>query len=176
MGLDITAYGKVILVRAMDVKRYSSDKEAQSLADSDGHVYLCQDGKRPQSDGMADGVYAISGPVFGFRAGSYGGYNDWRNQLALMMLGMPAEQVWRMCEMPITATKAEAEKPLPFVELINFSDCEGFIGPKTCAKLSADFANNQKKADKGDAWFRQKYADWRKAFAIASEGGAVDFH
>ena len=35
----------------------------------------------------------------------------------------------------------------PFWELINFSDCEGVIGPKTSAKLAGDFAAFQEKAD-----------------------------
>lgn len=168
MGLDITAYAKVTLVRAIEVKDYNKDEEAQALVDSGDHRYFCQDSDdRPQSEGMPAGIYATSGTSFGFCAGSYGGYNHWRNQLAEMMLGAPARALRN-------ADGADAGRP--FVELICFSDCEGFIGPKTCAKLSADFANNQDKANKGDEYFRAKYADWRKAFAIASEGGAVDFH
>jgi len=95
-------------------------------------------------------------------------HNAWRNQLARLMLDMSAEQVWNAAEGSLAGR--------PFVELIHFSDCEGFMGPKTCAKLSADFVNNQKRADAADEYFRAKYADWRKAFAIASDGGAVDFH
>lgn len=176
MGLNITAYKKVTLVSAMDVKQYNADEDAQQLADSGGHTLLYQDGNRPQSDGMPDGIYATEGNAFGFRAGSYSGYNGWRNELATMMLGKSAEEVWRMRALPITATKREAEKALPFVELIDFSDCEGFIGSKTCAKLSADFANHQDKANAGNEQFRALYAKWRKAFALASEGGAVRFH
>ena len=169
MGLDITAYAKVTLVRAIEAKDYNKDEDAQSLVDSGDHRYFCQDSDdRPQSEGMPAGIYATAGASFGFRAGSYGGYNAWRNQLARLMLDMSDEQVWNAAEDSLAGR--------PFVELIDFSDCEGFIGPKTCAKLSADFANNQEKANKGDEYFRAKYADWRKAFAIASEGGAVDFH
>jgi len=51
MGLDITAYGKVTLVRAIEVKSYNEDEDAQSLADQNGHRYLCQDcDDRPPSD------------------------------------------------------------------------------------------------------------------------------
>lgn len=176
MGLTITAYSKVTLVCAIGAREFDGNREAQSLAGYDSHTFLYQDGERPQSDGMADGVYSTDGKGFEFEAGSYGGYGAWRNELAEMMLGKSAEDVWTMCNAPATEAKSEAERMLPFLELINFSDCEGFIGPKTCAKLSADFANNQKKANGGDKHFRKRYAEWRKAFAIASEGGVVKFH
>ncbi len=168
MGLDITAYAKVTLVRAIDLEDYNKDEGARTLANGGGHCYLfenCDD--RPQSDGMPAGIYATSG-FFGFDAGSYGGYNAWRDQLAQMMLDMMARQVWEADKGSLAGR--------PFVELIDFSDCEGFIGPKTCAKLSADFAKNQDKANKSDRRFRDMYANWHKAFAIASEGGAVRFH
>lgn len=176
MGLNITAYSKVTLVRAIGVKQFDDDKGARGLAERDSHTFLYQDGERPQSDGMTDGVYSTYGKCFKFDAGSYGGYGAWRNELAETMLGKSAKDVWAMCAMSVTAMKSAAEKPLPFLELINFSDCEGFIGPETCAKLSADFANNQKKANGGSKQFRKTYAQWRKAFAIASGGGVVKFH
>lgn len=168
MGLDITAYTNVTLVRALKGKEYNRDKDAQALVNSGGYCYLCQDGERPQSDDMPDGIYATGGVLFRFHAGSYSGYNAWRDQLAQTMLDMTAQQVWEADE--------DSFAGRPFVELINFSDCEGFIGPKTCAKLSADFAANQGKANNGDEYFRAKYADWHRALALASEGGAVRFH
>lgn len=75
-----------------------------------------------------------------------------------------AEAVWN--------GKANGEA---FVELINFSDCEGVIGAEVAKKLAADFAAYQDKAgDKGD--FARVYASWRKAFELAADGGAVCFH
>ncbi len=170
MGLDVTAYEKATLVQVMSVNEYNNNEDAQASVDRDACLYyLYQDGERSQSDGMVDGIYTMNGGAsFGFDAGSYGGYNAWRNQLARMMLDMTDRQVWDADEGSLAGR--------PFVDLINFSDCEGFIGPKTCAKLSADFANNQEKANMGDERFRARYADWRKAFALASEGGVVRFH
>lgn len=61
----------------------------------------------------------------------------------------------------------------PFWELIHFADNEGTIGPATAAKLAKDFAEFQAEADKLEddveaRWFREKYADWRKAFEVAA--------
>ena len=61
--------------------------------------------------------------------------------------------------------------------MINFSDCEGVIGPKTSAKLAKDFAEFQAQADAHpDDWFRDLYTTWRRAFELASDDGAVGFH
>lgn len=53
------------------------------------------------------------------------------------------------------------------------------IGPKTSAKLAMDFAAFQEKADLfdwSDEYYANKYADWRRAFELAADGGAVCFH
>ena len=47
---------------------------------------------------------------------------------------------WRVLAAPKVRTNPEKEG-LPFVELINFSDCEGVIGPEVAAKLAKDFAD-----------------------------------
>ena len=73
---------------------------------------------------------------FAFQAGSYMYYSKWRNQLA-EMAGLGSAEAVR--------TNPEKEG-LPFVELINFSDCEGVIGPKVAAKLAKDFADYEDRA------------------------------
>ena len=78
------------------------------------------------------------------------------------------------------AAWANGAQGRPFFELIHFSDCEGIIGPKISAKLAKDFADNQAKADvyrvDEASWFREKYSDWRRAFEMAADNGAVEFH
>ncbi len=71
---------------------------------------------------------------------------------------------------------------MAFRELIHFSDCEGFIGPKTSAKLAADFAAWRDSAaamaaqiDQG-RWHLEKYNEWARAFETAAKGGVVKFH
>jgi len=113
----------------------------------------------------------------GLHAGSYGGYNRWREQLA-ELAGYPAgdyEQYGRTYQSHcVPCWNGEAG---PFSELINFSDCEGVIGASVSAKLAKDFADFQPKADAHeDDRFRMKYAEWRQAFEMASDSGAVDFH
>jgi hypothetical protein len=99
-----------------------------------------------------------------FRAGSYGGYNEWRNSLAAMV-GTTPKTAWA------------GEYQGPFAELINFSDCEGVIGATVCRKLAEDFKAQQTKADTwDDEWFRERYALWRQAFEMGADNGAVSFH
>ena len=58
-------------------------------------------------------------------------YCKWRNRLA-EMAGLGSAEAVR--------TNPEKEG-LPLVELIDFSDCEGVIGPKVAARLAKDFAD-----------------------------------
>ena len=67
----------------------------------------------------------------------------------------------------------------PFCELINFSDAEGIIGASVSAELAKDFAEFQERAASFD-WqhphFKELYQQWREAFELASDNGAVRFH
>ena len=108
-----------------------------------------------------------------FRAGSYGGYSTWRNMLAEAAGYDSADQVWA------------GEFSGPFVELINFSDCEGYIGPHVSAKLLADFLEYRDEVEKyvseayGDGhefeYFMDRYDCWIGAFETASDNGVVVF-
>lgn len=168
MGLDITAYENVDLVRACKLdewKRLGGDPE-------DGCAYLFNIDFPERSDGLPDGEYRTSGRELVFAAGSYGNYNVWRDHLSRRMRDMPAERLWSLEDLSG-----------PFAELICFADNQGFIGPVTSAKLARDFVEHQGKADafvaddaEDIAWFKRKYADWRKAFELAAGAGAVEFH
>ena len=82
---------------------------------------------------------------------------------------------------------------IPFSEQLNFSDADGIIGPVASKKLYNDYVSYEKdimkKLDRyylkfedfeidGETyeWFKQKYKDWKEAFRIASNNGAVIFH
>lgn len=114
--------------------------------------------------------------VFGFRAGGYSFYNEWRNLLA-KAAGYPSDSyVWR--------NVPEG----PFVELINFYDNEGVLGASVCRKLYSDFCRpgvvqcakevlsvsaNQMQME----YFEERYNNFKKAFELAGEhNGAVVFH
>lgn len=169
MGLDITAYATVTLVEAVALKELQAKEWDHPLYDDGEHIFISTD-EWKQFDGPS-GFYT-HGKSFGFRAGSYSGYNHWREQLAALVDTTP-ERVWN------------GHVPPAFRELINFSDAEGTLGGAVCAKLAKDFAEWQDRATEyaktivdpqSREWFLAKYADWRKAFDLASGDGAVDFH
>jgi hypothetical protein len=161
MGLDITAYSRLV---------QTADPDGEWLPATDAEFIA-------RNDGLESTRYAAE-KCLRFQAGSYGGYNQWRDQLA-QLAGYPKVRHLAGYKPPedLYAAGAWAATEGPFWELINFSDCEGFIGPKTSAKLAADFAAFQDKADAHpEQWFRDRYAKWRAAFELASNDGAVAFH
>jgi len=109
--------------------RYPCD---QDLEEDDEHIVAWVDEDMARSlRGLQMGrCYETSGNVIEFRAGSYSGYNKWRDELARRALDLPAATVW---EDPSRFVEA------PFFELINFSDCEGTIGPDAASDLATDF-------------------------------------
>jgi len=170
MSLDISYYERIVFDRP-------STDEYDGYDDGLVCLYPCPDDPEfsSRADGIQDGWFKPEGETGDFRAGSYGGYNAWRNQLCQMAHGVDSEVFWSDSKYRGTA----------FYELINFADNEGCIGPRTSAKLASDFMANQAKAEafaasdamaiEGD-WFLKKYNEWRKAFEVAAKGGAVQLH
>lgn len=170
MGLDVTAYRKAVWLHPYQ-QTCDHDADATSVLHEPHFV--------ARADGLPEGCYRSEGE-FHFRAGSYSGHNAWRDQLALMALGVRPEEVWRNTE---EGGRQEEFIGKPFYELIDFSDCNGIIGPVTSAKLLADFKAHHKRAERwarqrsrDGEWFIQLYAQWAKAFYLASDGGFVSFH
>jgi len=172
MGLDITAYRDLRPAATGEGlhPEYKDDVDYER-----GYVRLHLNSAFP---GRADeftngGVYKASDSLR-FRAGSYSGYNQWRKQLAELT------QAYRpvlLRHEPSHAAGAWKASEGPFYELINFSDCEGVLGTAVSTKLAQDFAAFQAKADRhDDEYFRRKYAEWRRAFEMAADNGAVYFH
>ncbi|NHT75896.1 hypothetical protein G8E10_09410 [Rhizobiaceae bacterium CRRU44] len=175
MGLDVTAYSK--LSKIDDVKYLDGDVYDKTLTvvapeAYDLVVYVSRDFPG-REEGLEDrGVYQAE-ESFGFRAGSYGGYNDFREELA-KLAGYPS--VPGDSERHNHSRGAWAAKGGLFWELIKFSDCDGTIGPVVSKKLSEDFRTFDADAQThGDAWFYQRYQEWKKAFELAADDGAVSF-
>lgn len=171
MGLDVIAYRQLT-----EAKGNEAFDETGELRDGWFQVNVNSDFPQ-RADALMDQHAYKYAESHHFRAGSYSGYNFWRDKLA-EMAGYPQssyEQYGK--EWPsYAATVWQNPKPGPFMELINFSDCEGIIGPDTSAKIAKDFAEFQSKADAHtDDHFRRLYAEWRKAFEMAADGGAVEF-
>lgn len=160
------------------------DPSTRETLDYDLRVYANNDFPG-RADGLEDrGVYSAEYSM-GFRAGSYRGYNAWREELA-KLAGYSAVPVDRYntgkVEMRHDYGAWQAESG-PFLELIEFSDCEGTIGSTVSAKLAKDFADWDERAkqhdDASQNWhgrFYSLYQQWRTAFEMAANGGAVDFH
>lgn len=92
MGLDITAYERLTLVRAMSVSAFTGDAQAQDAAEQKGCTYICNPDFPAHGEGMPDGIYRHDGTRVKFGAGSYHGYNEWRDWLSRAMLGVSANE------------------------------------------------------------------------------------
>ena len=172
MGLDITAYEHFEM---MDIDTSQmDDDQIDDLYDEYTHVYPSF---LDQADGIPEGWAKTWGEQRSFRAGSYFGYNHWRRTLCEMAHGIDPDVLW----------ENEADwKGKAFFEQINFSDAEGVIGPKTCAKLAQDYRNNREKAmawaasqevdPRWNDYFGSLYDTWMEAFELAANTGFVKFH
>lgn len=156
MGLDINAYKNIKIVEKpeLDEDGYvlNWDSEwmpGESMVWSEKHFPGRGEGVNPHT------VYTWE-DKFRFRAGSYSGYNWWRRALKQFAKGND------------------------FQELIEFADNEGVIGPVVSKKLANDFAENLEEAIEfavhldSEMWL-ELYNDWKKAFEMASNNGAVEF-
>lgn len=174
MGLDIGAYGNLKHVGTLGKEEdfYESELYSDDLIAMESYRF----DKRYSS--YTDGMELINGGVYSyecaydFRAGSYSGYNRWRNQLSEMIIKVPARAVW---------DRPDYYKSSPFFHLICFSDCEGMIGGAAAQKLLKDFAAHQETVTAlpdilENEGFARVYADFQKAFEMAANNGLVIFH
>jgi len=150
MGLDVTAYKNIKWLRPID----------RENDDYDLRIDISDFAERAED--LKDGDYSYS-DSYGFRAGSYSGYNSWRNELALLAGFGSAKNAW---------TKDSG----PFWELINFSDCEGTLGTFTCKKLLLDFKEFYAQAEKIGGYFFDLYKEWTIGMELAAENGCFNFH
>jgi hypothetical protein len=168
MGLDCSAYEKVTLIKKISLKNMQARnwKVPPYGEDDSVHFLFNYDEFKDRSDGLEVGLYRSSGKTFEFRAGSYGGYGEYRQLLAKIGNTTP-EAVW---------SDSDRHKNVPFFEQINFADNEGFLGPKTCAALLADYIQHRKTAEKAlSEWFHS-YTEWMEALKLAANGGVIRFH
>jgi len=165
MGLDIYAISKI----------------SSSLEDSLSIRLLSNDIIYNHFSGIQDGDYHYE-DKFNFRAGSYGYYNEWRDQLSKMVGYGEAKDHWEWLKVYFSRNEKivdildiEEKDILPFSELICFSDCEGFIGTEICRKLHQDFLNHKHLVNQKDEWFLKNYNNFTEAFRYGSNDGCVVF-
>ncbi len=159
MGLDIDVYEN-----AKFVKEWSSYDDT----DEDGMVFVSNKAFPKRLGEMKEGIYSADRTSLGFRAGSYGGYGQWRRQLCRLIYGIEIEEWWKT---PV------AESSQPFAELLNMADNEGDIGTSVCAKLARDFQDhNEQIKSVGDEYWRELAYNWQEAFKRAGRcNGFVSF-
>lgn len=184
MGLDISAASKLTFVRrvpsieALD-KLYTEFSERKEpfpyfVIHANGRAHASR--LRGTRAGLY--TYAKGSRGHSFRAGSYSGYGWWRDQLAHFAHNVPAEEIWH---------NPRRYRGGAFVELIDFSDCEGHFGALVSAKLCADFVEHARKArpfslalntaeePNVGAYWLEVYRDFARAFKLAADGGALKF-
>lgn len=167
MGLDITAYRGLTL-----------DPDATDEDDYTTHLDVYPNPHFPGREApLGKGRYRFKEST-SFRAGSYSGYNQWREWLATIAGYAPvSDNEHGAGNYKTHSAGAWAATEGPFWELINFADNEGTIGTDAAKKLAKDFADYADKAlDGAGGWYAQMYEQWRAAFEMASDNGAVDFH
>jgi len=160
MGLDIIALSKI----------------KKSVEETDLNVY--DNGFNSIND-LEPGFYEKTNETVEhqFRAGSYGTYNWFRNELSLCIFGQSSAKIWENSDSFIGR---------PFYELINFSDCDGCFGPEASEKLYQDFINNrpnivkycvEKYIDNDDTYdyLVETYDNFTTAFELGKQDGVVQF-
>ena len=104
-----------------------------------------------------------------WRAGSYSGYNGFRNMLA-SLAGVSITDVWKLPNL---------YWEVPFFELLNFSDCEGTVGTEAAKDLLVDFIQHRPQfvamVASDDPYWISLYDNWIHGLTLASENGVLYF-
>jgi hypothetical protein len=179
MGLDITALSKI---RVEDHNMIKLKELLSMPVEEEKELYTFTENQIGSANNwikdMEPGRYFKTEETeeFDFRAGSYSGYGEYRMLISECFLGVTPRLVWE---------NPKKYEGMPFYEQVDFSDCEGFIGPAVSAKLAKDYREGK------DQWidyirskfdgmvnydhYIQKYDAWTKAFELASDNGIVWF-
>lgn len=167
MGLDISYYSKIVPSTSAMYEDLNTD--VYPIYEQPGFEYQLGSLKEFQEFSLSDETDCDS-----FRAGSYGGYNGWRRNLAIMAGYNSDSEVWYDWENELERVKITGDKMKPFYELINFSDCEGVICSEISKKLYDDFLAFDEKAkvysvDNEYGGFYNLYQQWKECFRVASD-------
>lgn len=176
MGLDITVFGQGELKLQRDSFK-TTDEYYEALEAQDLEAVFVNPDFVQRADGMVSGGYDAP-RLSGFRAGSYSGHYQFRNSLT-EYLTKEADFTKYLRNLPEKSIDSLETSP-PFYELIEMSDCEGVLGPKTCAKLAKDFEEHAERfaATHGvGSWTTDTYNRWKDGLKLAADnGGFLTFH
>ena len=173
MGLDIYAYSRI--VEKSNRSANQQRLEELGLSEPGEEIYRIDRPDEEAFKGLDPGTYLTTSLTeqHSFRAGSYSGYNNWRRALCLTMLGVEPAELWN---------EPASWQGMPFVDLINHSDCDGAIGGPVAKSLYRDFVKHRDRAvdrtDNGNedgGWFLEVYDDFLRGFELAADDGILIF-
>lgn len=168
MGLDITGYSNVKLVKELVTKDGKILWDDEEEFDDSEHVVVYNMDYPERLSGLVQGYYSYATSWDKSPEWSYVGYNHFRETLCQTVLGVACNVAW-----------ADPQKYTgqPFWYIIEMSDCEGAISGEICALLKNDFA----------VWFdglclvyndynRQQLKLLRHCVEVAANDGVLIFH
>lgn len=172
MGLDVS------VARILSLRRLTKEPKRDEFGDLEGYIEIYPAPHFHRRLGTLKPGFYEGEYISDFGAGSYSSYNDFRNVLSQVFLGHDDQYAW---------THRAQFRRKPFYELINFSDCEGWLGPKACKKLCKDFADGEeafvKAFQSGNIkdffpWMLDYYQKFKTGFAAADhyENVVVQYH
>jgi hypothetical protein len=175
MGLDIRAVSKIELEDTAEVKAV---KDAMFMSQGDEVYEMHPDiRKYPEysmhTQDMVDGVYhETSESKSESMSLSYGGYNGFRNEISLALIGAPAKEVW---------VNEQYYKESPAYKLINFSDCEGLFGPTVSKEIHEQLVANRDKyvehlRANSNHYDIEYYDKLTRIFGLGADDGIIMFH
>lgn len=184
MGLDISCYSNVkVATDGHDIP------DGESWCEADAHIQVysyagfdhalrgvaAEATLKPMTGASSitdAGCFDVSeSQSFGFRAGSYGGYNAFRDALAGLS-NRSAEHYWGN----------DGDPDWPFYELVNFADNEGTLDWVAAKALLDDFRHHrdqfarEHKDSAGRSYWVETYDDWITGLELAADHGCVVFH
>lgn len=159
MGLDTSTLLNPLFYRTAE----GASDDVDALYDNYTYVYA-NPGFPEHSEGYPGGFYEGQSS-WGFRF-SYGGYSSVRRSICNLTFGIEPEEIWNNFDM---------FRDCALAWFVHFSDCEGFIGPRTSAIIAAGFdalvsrTDYEDRAARESFWFPDAVQDIRTTFATAAE-------
>lgn len=174
MGLDISYYESFT-----PLPTPPTDEEKNALYDQDYTLRLFTRHFPKQAEGLPlDGTFIRTHGKSGcFWAGSYHGYGAFRQALCQLAYNLHIRDFWAN---DLVKLGLSTQDSIPFKSILNFSDCEGQIGPVASALLAQDFQDYMASAEA--AWggeqknYLSLYKQFADAFTVAARGGLVHFY
>jgi len=179
MGLDVTAYSNIKPLRPYRDDNIDYDAGERNFFTFSAFPHAAAGlmdatvQSTTHADLVADYVYDVNGgEAHSWSCRAYSHYNRFRASLAAFA-GYEPEEMWN---------DPEGFSDRPFFELVNFSDCDGCIGPVASRALLEDFAEHRDayraaRDDVGERYsFSYFYDEFIEGLRLAADNGVLNFH